>query len=108
MILPKNIRYLRKSRGLTYGDLEKELGCSKGSIKEYESGNSVPELTEMAAMAQFFRVALDDLMFRDISKRGRSDLPQQNGADISGKDMHSLLAQTKQRIEQLKKKIKDR
>ncbi len=108
MILPKNIKYLRKSKGLTYGELETTIGCSTGSMKTFESGQVVPELHEMAAMARFFKVALDDLMFRDISKNGLSDLPKQNGDDVSGKDMQKLLGQTRERIEQLKKQIRKR
>lgn len=108
MILPKNIKYLRKSKGLTYGELESLIGTSEGSIKSYESGQVVPELQEMAAMAQFFKVALDDLMFRDISKKGTSNLPRQNGDDVSGKEMQKLLGETRKRIEQLKKQIRKR
>lgn len=108
MILPKNIKYLRKSRGLTYADLEEKIGCPKGSVKAFESGETVPELQEMAVMAQLFKVALEDLMFRDISKRGPSDRPRQNGDNVSGKDMQELLTHAKKRIELLKDKIRKR
>lgn len=108
MILPKNIKFLRKSKGLTYAELEHEIGCPKGAVKDYESGLVIPDLKEMAAMARFFRVALDDLMFRDISKKGRSTLPRQDDKDVSGQDMKNLLGQTKERIEQLKKRIRKR
>jgi transcriptional regulator with XRE-family HTH domain len=106
MTLPQNIKYLRKSRGLTYAELEDKIGCPRGSVKAYESGETVPELQEMAAMAQLFKVALEDLMFRDIAKRGPSDRPRQNGDDISGKDVQELLSQAKKRIEFLKEKIR--
>lgn len=58
-----NIRKFRREMGLTQRMLAKKLLVSYQAVSAWERGQSVPDLTNAAALAQFFGVSLDALVF---------------------------------------------
>lgn len=61
-LLGKNIRRLRKERGLTLEDLAKAVGSSKGYIYQIEKQASLnPSFWKIQKIAKFFNVSLDSL-----------------------------------------------
>jgi len=58
----KNLKNLRKNRGLTQEKLAADLGVSRVSLCRWESGDFQPSLDELIAMARYFGVSLDDLV----------------------------------------------
>ena len=76
MYLGKNLRYLRKQKGLTQSDIADKLDIKRTMISAYEEGRSEPKLASLNILAGVFNVSVDELLNRDIEVAGK--LPQQN------------------------------
>ena len=63
-----NIRFLRKQKGLTQGDLANEINITRSSIGAYEEGRAEPKLDTLLRIANFFSITLDQLVSQDLSK----------------------------------------
>lgn len=68
MYLKNNILFLRKSKGLTQGQLSEILMVKRTSITNYEAGTSKPELDTLIAICKYFKVKLDDIVNSDLRK----------------------------------------
>ncbi len=62
MMLNEKIREIRRSRGMTQEALAEAMGVSTASVSKWENGQSVPELTALMALADFFEVSVDALL----------------------------------------------
>lgn len=60
--LGENIKKYRKSAGLTQENLAEAMGVSVGAVSKWESGSTAPELTVLAALAEFFETSVDALL----------------------------------------------
>lgn len=76
MYLGKNLRYLRKQKGLTQSDIANKLDIKRTMISAYEEGRSEPKLSSLNILAGVFNVSVDELLNRDIEVVGK--LPQQD------------------------------
>jgi transcriptional regulator with XRE-family HTH domain len=65
--LKENMRYLRKQKDLTQGDLAEKLDIKRSLIGSYEEGRGVPKLSLIKQMADLFEVSVDDLLTVDLS-----------------------------------------
>lgn len=79
MYIGKNIRYLRNKRNYSQEDLARALGYkSYTTITKWESGVSEPTLKMTNQIADFFKISVNDLCYKDLeldtikpfSKRG--------------------------------------
>ena len=64
-IFSKNLRHLRESRGLKLDEFE-ILGIKKGTMSNYELGNTEPKLSLLCEISKFFRISIDDFLLKDI------------------------------------------
>ena len=88
--LGKNIRMMRKERGLTQESLAEELGVTNGAVYKWESNQSVPELEMIVKLADLFDVSLDVLLgYEKINKR-KEVLIQNIYIKINNKDITGL------------------
>lgn len=55
----KKIKTLRKGRGLTQFQLAMCLGCSRGTIANYETEKRCPSFADIRKMSEFFGVSVD-------------------------------------------------
>ena len=62
MEIAEKILSLRKSRDMTQEQLAEQLGVSRQSVSKWESGQAVPELDKVVALAALFDVATDYLL----------------------------------------------
>ncbi|HEV7517265.1 MAG TPA: helix-turn-helix transcriptional regulator [Thermoanaerobaculia bacterium] len=53
---------LRTGRGWSQADLAGRLGMPRSRISKWEIGMQAPQLAELFAMSQVFRVSLDELV----------------------------------------------
>ena len=60
-VIGKNIKYLRKNRGLTQDELAKNIGVNRAMIGSYEESRAVPKLSVLKDLAYFFNVSIDSL-----------------------------------------------
>ncbi|WP_168797567.1 helix-turn-helix transcriptional regulator [Neolewinella litorea] len=64
--LSSNIKFLRKQRKLSQQQLADDLGVKRSNIAAYETKNVEPRLALIHEMANYFGVALEDLVITDL------------------------------------------
>lgn len=65
-IFSNNLRFLRESKGLKQEDFD-FLGIKKGTMSNYELGNTEPKLSLLCELSKFFGYSIDDLLKKDLS-----------------------------------------
>lgn len=70
MTMFERIEELRKSRGISQGALEKELGFSNGSISKWKKSDPTPD--RLKKLADYFDVSVEYLM---TGEEPNTDLP---------------------------------
>jgi len=60
-VIGKNIKHLRKSKGLTQSELAKSIGVNRAMIGSYEENRASPKLSVLKDLAYFFSVSIDNL-----------------------------------------------
>ena len=60
--LAENIRIFRKQHSLTQEQLAEALGVTAGAVYKWEAGRSVPDLSLIVEMADFFDLSVDVLL----------------------------------------------
>lgn len=68
MTLVEKIRALAKQHDMNLPQLEIELGLGNGTISRWR--NSSPNTDKLKKVADYFKVSIDDLLDREISKKG--------------------------------------
>lgn len=61
----QTLRQLRRQHGLKQDELSRKLKVHVTTLKNWESGNSVPDAENICAIADFFHVSTDYLLGRD-------------------------------------------
>lgn len=64
----KNIRYLRKQKGLRQSDFAKDLNVSRATINNYEAGRSKPDLSTLEILTTYFGVSSTELLDVDLEE----------------------------------------
>lgn len=67
-MLEENIRVMRREKGLTQEQLAEVMGVSTASVSKWETGVAAPELTMLAALADFFEMSIDALIGHTVGK----------------------------------------
>lgn len=67
MTLSENIKFYRKSIGLTQEKLASLLNGKKSLISNYENGYSTPDIFTLIKLADIFQVSLDELVGRKFN-----------------------------------------
>jgi transcriptional regulator with XRE-family HTH domain len=60
--IAQNIKYLRKSKGLTQEELAHNIGVNRAMIGSYEENRADPKLTVLKDLAYFFKISIDNLI----------------------------------------------
>jgi transcriptional regulator with XRE-family HTH domain len=66
--LQQNIKFLRKQKGLTQGQLADKLGIKRSLIGAYEEGRAVPKLLVIQQLSLLFGLSIDRLLTVDLSR----------------------------------------
>ncbi|MEQ8624935.1 MAG: LexA family transcriptional regulator [Vicingaceae bacterium] len=80
-----NLKYLRKQKGLNQTDFARKIGTNRPKIGSYEEGRAEPNLETLQNVSHFFKVKLDDLIEKDLSKD-----KQKSNKDFTGNDLRIL------------------
>ena len=92
----KNLKYLRKQKGLTQQDLANHLQIRRSSIGAYEECRATPRYDTLENISNFFQVSIDVLVKEDLSSMSPEDLEDlrnnqgQIRPDISGRKLRVL------------------
>ncbi len=73
LLLPSNIRYLRKEKKVNQVDIGDAVGVSYNAISNYENGKFFPTADVLAKLCEYFNVSADDLLFKDLATSTKSE-----------------------------------
>lgn len=65
-VVGRNIAYLRRSRQLTQQVLAAELNVTHQAVSKWERGESLPDLESLYHLSNFFRIAMDDIVKKEV------------------------------------------
>ena len=84
MYLSKNIRYLRKKRGLSQEQVANAFGYDNyTTIQKWESEKSDPPVKVVKGLAELFGVNIDDLVRKDLETEPPTPAPT---PDLTGQE----------------------
>jgi transcriptional regulator with XRE-family HTH domain len=69
--LPKNIRFLRKQKGLSQESFADALGISRSRVGSYEESRALPSLETMVLISDFFKIPVDVLLRNNLIREGK-------------------------------------
>jgi transcriptional regulator with XRE-family HTH domain len=81
----KNLKFLRLRQGLTQKQFAEKLGLKQSAIGAYEEERAMPPLTCLLDISDMFKVSLDALSRKDLSK-----LPEKEWKSFSGKEVLAI------------------
>lgn len=61
-MISENLQFLRKSFHFSQEEVAERIGVSRQAVAKWESGETVPDLFNCAALAKLFNVTMDDLV----------------------------------------------
>ena len=67
--IAKNLKFLRKNKGITQKDFSNILNMSLDTIKSIETERITPSLETLIKIRNYFNVNLDDLIFVDLENK---------------------------------------
>lgn len=88
MIINKNLKFLRTRQGLTQKQFADKLGLKQSVIGSYEEERATPPLNCLLEISEMFKVSLDTLTRRDLSKISENEWRAQQFS--KGKDVLSI------------------
>jgi transcriptional regulator with XRE-family HTH domain len=94
MIIGERLRFLRESKGLTQGDIEKRTGLLRCYISRVENGQTVPALETLEKLARALEMPLYEFLYdgdeppKPLPAKGASSA--EDGWGYSGKDVFLL------------------
>jgi transcriptional regulator with XRE-family HTH domain len=65
----KNLKYLRKLRGLTQEEFAAKLQIKRSLLGAYEEERAEPRIDVLETVSDLFKVSLDDLLRRDLNEQ---------------------------------------
>jgi len=63
-----NIKHLRKQHQWTQGDFADRIGIKRSLVGAYEEGRADPRLNNLLNMSKVFRVSVDNLLTKDLTR----------------------------------------
>ncbi len=77
MHLSESIRAHRRERSMTQEQLAEAMNVSAAAVSKWENGQSVPDISVLTALADYFEVSLDALVGYRVCSRRREELVEQ-------------------------------
>lgn len=102
MFFGNNIKHLRVRRGLTQGDLAKQMEVAPQTVTGWESGKSYPHFQVLLQLRDFFEVDLESLVYRDLQQREVSGVGNEM---VSNSKLLELYEELKGRVTLLEERI---
>jgi len=79
----KNLKYLRKLRGWTQEEFAQKLRIKRSLLGAYEEERADPRIEILEAVADMFKLTLDDLLRRDVSDHKTSYLSRRRAQKLA-------------------------
>ncbi len=91
-IISGNIKHLRKQHQWTQGDFADRIGIKRSLVGAYEEGRADPRLNNLLNMSKVFRVSVDNLLSKDLTKMDLKSIESLH--EIGGSNNLKVLALT--------------
>ncbi|MBZ4188482.1 XRE family transcriptional regulator [Niabella beijingensis] len=79
----KNLKYLRKLRGLTQDEFANKLHIKRSLLGAYEEGRAEPRLEVLETVSDLFKLTLDELLRKDLSETTENYLAKRRAIKLS-------------------------
>ena len=76
MKLYEKITFYRKKNGLSQEELAEKIGVSRQAVSKWETGDALPEITKLKALADTFNVTVDFLLDEETTEFSQQNQPQ--------------------------------
>ena len=76
MRLHEKITLYRKKNGLSQEELAEKIGVSRQAVSKWETGDALPEITKLRALAETFNVTVDFLLDEETTEFSQQIQPQ--------------------------------
>lgn len=83
-LVSENIKYLRKKHGFTQEQMAEQIGIKRSLLGAYEEGRADPRLNNLLSIAAVFKVTVDVLISKDVSKLSEKELYASAGNENKG------------------------
>ncbi len=87
-IISQNLIELRKNKKLKQSELSEAVGYSDKTISRWENGTSVPDVTTLVKLAEFYNVSINDLITENAIQKISKPTPEIQTKKI--KDLSTL------------------
>lgn len=64
-LFSRNLKALRKEKGITQGDLGKAIGVGTTTVSNYEKKVSEPDMDTLIAISKYFGITIDNLLLNE-------------------------------------------
>lgn len=68
--ISRNLRELRKYNKFTIEQVAEKIGVTRQAVAKWENGDSVPDVVNCLALANFYGVSLDELIHHNTEEAG--------------------------------------
>ena len=90
LLIGENIKRFRRERNLTQEEMAAHLGVSFQSVSKWERGDGYPDITMLPALANYFRVSVDELLgMSEIEKNEQYNKINRTWAENNKNGLHS-------------------
>ena len=73
MIVGKNLKALRKYKGMSQDQIAQALSMNRSTYSGYENGVALPNIENLISFSEYFKISVDDLVKKDFSVFSVSD-----------------------------------
>lgn len=81
-IIAQNLIDLRKSKKLKQSELSEAIGYSDKTISRWENGSTMPDVSTLVKLAEFYNVSLEDLINENATAKAEDNKKSNNREDI--------------------------
>ena len=89
-IAGKNLKYLRKLRGLTQEEFAGKIGIKRSLLGAYEEERAEPRIDVLELVGEIFKLSLDELLLKDLSDTRGSYLAKRRAQKLPGSQKPQL------------------
>ena len=83
-VASKNLKYLRKLRGLTQEEFANKLSIKRSLLGAYEEERAEPRIEVLEVVADMFKLTLDDLLRKDLGDNKGNYLAKRRAQKLAG------------------------
>jgi transcriptional regulator with XRE-family HTH domain len=80
----KNIKHLRKMRGLTQEEFASKLKIKRSLVGAYEEERAEPKLEVLEIISQMFKLSFEDLLLKDLTESSDNYLAKRRALKMTG------------------------